>query len=70
MFLLATSDGARGAITVLKMAHDRISKGGQLDIPSFSLPNFYQNFDSKIGLIDQKMEIEFNARIKSFSKNL
>ena len=24
MFLLATSDGARGAITVLKMAHDRI----------------------------------------------
>ena len=70
MFLLATSDGARGAITVLKMAHDRISKGGQLDIPSFSLPNFYQNFDSKVGLIDGKMKIEFNARIKSFSINL
>jgi NAD(P)H-dependent FMN reductase len=70
MFLLATSDGARGAITVLKMAHNRISKGGQLNIPSFSLPSFYQNFDSKIGLLDQKMKIEFNARIKSFSKNL
>jgi chromate reductase len=70
MFLIATSDGARGAITVLKMAHDRISKGGQLDIPRFSLPNFSQNFDPKIGIIDKKMKIEFNSFIKSFSKNL
>ena len=70
MFLLATSDGARGAITVLKMAHDRISKGGQLNIPSFSLPNFYQNFDSKVGLIDEKMKVEFNLRIKKKKKNL
>jgi NAD(P)H-dependent FMN reductase len=70
MFLLATSDGARGAITVLKMAHDRISKGGQLDIPSFSLPNFSQNFDSKLGIIDENLKIEFNSFIKSFSKNL
>ena len=70
MFLLATSDGARGAITVLKMAHDRISKGGQLDIPSFSLPNFSQNFNSKLGIIDENLKIEFNSFIKSFSKNL
>jgi len=70
MFLLATSDGARGAITVLKTAHDRISKGGQLDIPRFSLPNFSQNFDCKLGIIDEKLEIEFNSFIKLFSKNL
>jgi chromate reductase len=70
MFLLATSDGARGAITVLKMAHDRISKGGQLDIPRFSLPNFSQNFDCKLGIIDKKLKIEFNSFIKLFCKNL
>ena len=70
MFLLATSDGARGANTVLKMAHDRISKGGQLDIPSFSLPNFSQNFDNKLGIMDENLKIEFNSFIKSFSEIL
>jgi NAD(P)H-dependent FMN reductase len=70
MFLLATSDGARGAITVLKVAHDRISKGGQLYIPSYSLPNFSQNFDDKLGIIDENLKIEFNSLIKSFSKIL
>jgi|TARA_B110000902_G_scaffold177088_1_gene200826 NAD(P)H-dependent FMN reductase len=70
MFLLATSDGARGAITVLKVAHDRISKGGQLYIPSYSLPNFSQNFDDKLGIIDENLKIEFNSLIKSFSEIL
>tara|TARA_B110000858_G_scaffold154663_1_gene176505 strand:- start:72 stop:605 length:534 start_codon:yes stop_codon:yes gene_type:complete len=70
MFLLATSDGARGAITVLKVAHDRISKGGQLYIPSYSLPNFSQNFDEKLGIIDENLKIEFNSLIKSFSEIL
>ena len=70
MFLLATSDGARGANTVLKMAHDRISKGGQLDIPSFSFPNFSQNFDNKQGIMDENLKIKFNSFIKSFSEIL
>ena len=70
MFLLATSDGARGAITVLKVAHDRISKGGQLYIPSYSLPNFSKNFDDKLGIIDENLKIEFNSLIKSFSEIL
>ena len=70
MFLIATSDGARGAITVLKVAHDSISKGGQLYIPSYSLPNFSQNFDDKLGIIDENLKIEFNSLIKSFSKIL
>ena len=70
MFLLATSDGARGANTVLKIAHDRISKGGQLDIPSFSFPNFSQNFDNKLGIMDEHLKIEFNSFIKSFSEIL
>lgn len=70
MFLMATSDGSRGAITVLKMAHDRISKGGQLDIPSFSLPDFLQNFDSKLGIINIDLKNEFNSCIKSFEKKI
>ena len=44
MFLLATSNGDRGAITVLEIAHSRISRGNPFEIPIFSLPNFNKNF--------------------------
>ena len=37
MFLLATSNGDRGAITVLEIAHSRISRGNPYEIPDGSL---------------------------------
>ena len=64
LFLIATSDGSRGAITVLKMAHQRISKGGQIDIPIFSLPDFTKNFDPKLGITNLDLKDEFNSCIK------
>ena len=70
LFLMATSDGARGAITVLKMAHDRISKGGQIDIPIFSLPDFTKNFDSKLGVINPDLKNKFNSCIELFEKKI
>tara|TARA_B100000768_G_C11278279_1_gene377097 strand:- start:752 stop:1285 length:534 start_codon:yes stop_codon:yes gene_type:complete len=70
MFLMATSDGSRGAITVLKMAHNRISKGGQIDIPSFSLPDFIKNFDAELGITNVNLKNEFDSCIKSFEKKL
>ena len=70
MFLMATSDGSRGGITVLKMAHDRISKGGQLDIPIFSLPDFLKNFDPELGITNVNLKNEFDSCIKSFEKKL
>ena len=70
MFLMATSDGSRGAITVLKMAHNRISKGGQIDIPSFSLPDFIKNFDAESGITNVNLKNEFDSCIKSFEKKL
>ena len=70
LFLIATSDGSRGAITVLKMAHQRISKGGQIDIPIFSLPDFTKNFDPKLGITNLDLKDEFNSCIKLFEKNI
>ena len=45
MFLMATSDGSRGAKLVLEIAYNRISRGNPFNIPKFSLPNFYDNFN-------------------------
>jgi len=70
MFLMATSDGSRGAITVLKMAHDRISKGGKIDMPSFSLPDYLKNFDPKLGILNLDLKNEFDSCIESFEKKL
>ena len=70
LFLISTSDGSRGAITVLKMAHQRISKGGQIDIPIFSLPDFTKNFDPKLGITNLDLKDEFNSCIKLFEKNI
>ena len=50
MFLLATSNGDRGAKNVLEIAYSRISRGNPYQIPTFSLPNFEKNFDAKKGI--------------------
>ena len=70
MFILATSAGSRGAISVLKTAYDRISRENPNFIPKFSLPNFYQNFDHKLGIINMDLEKEFTACLNLFEKNL
>ncbi len=70
MFLLSTSDGSRGGISVLEIAHNRISRGNPNFIPKFSLPNFYQNFNHKTGITDQKLKKEFDKSIQIFEKNI
>ncbi len=70
MFLLSTSDGSRGGISVLNIAHNRISRNNPNFIPRFSLPNFYENFDSKTGIIDPALKKEFDESIKVFEKNI
>ena len=70
MFLLSTSDGSRGGISVLNIAHNRISRNNPNFIPRFSLPNFYENFDSKTGITDPALKKEFDESIKVFEKNI
>ena len=45
MLLLATSPGARGGNTVLEIAKNRFPFQGAIVKGSFSLPNFYENFE-------------------------
>lgn len=70
MFLLSTSDGSRGGISVLKTAYERISRGNPNSIPIFSLPDFYENFDMETGIINSILKKEFNSSLSIFIKNL
>ena len=70
MFLLSTSDGDRGAKTVLQIAHNRMSFGNPHKIPTFSLPNFKKNFDKNKGIINKKLNQDFLKSLKIFTSNL
>ena len=70
MFLLATSNGDRGAITVLEIAHSRISRGIPFEIPILSLPNFNKNFHIDKGILDEELDIKFRKSLKIFISNI
>ena len=70
MFLLSTSDGDRGAKTVLQIAYNRMSFGNPHKIPTFSLPNFKKNFDKNNGILDIDLNYEFQNALKVFISNL
>ena len=66
MLLLATNDGDRGAKTVLEQAHNRIARKNPYEVPSFSLPNFPVNFDENKGILDSKLEFQFQNALSVF----
>lgn len=55
MVLLATSPGGRGGLGVLEAALDRFPRHGANIVGSFSLPSFYDNFDSEKGITDPEL---------------
>ena len=67
---LATSNGARGAKTVLEIAHARISLENNNQIPIFSLPKYKENFDQERGITDRELMDKFESSLKIFIKNL
>ena len=66
ILLLSTSTGARGGKTVLDTAHSRFSRNYKFKIPFFSLPNFNNNFDSAEGIIDIRLNQDFQAVLIDF----
>ena len=70
MFLLATSIGARGAKTVLEIAHARFSLENSNEIPIFSLPKYNENFHKVRGITDRELLDKFENSLEIFNKNL
>ena len=66
ILLLSTSTGARGGKTVLDTAHSRFSRNYKFKIPFFSLPNFNNNFDLEEGIIDTRLNQDFQAVLIDF----
>ncbi len=64
MFLLATSNGKMGAITVLNSAIARFPYNGGKVIAHFSLPNFSQNFDENKGIMNEELNTLFQKEIE------
>jgi len=61
MLLMATSPGARGGKSVLEIAENNLPRYGANIKAVFSLPLFYENFDSEIGRISNS---EYNNLLK------
>jgi chromate reductase, NAD(P)H dehydrogenase (quinone) len=66
MLLMATSPGARGGATVLESAKILFPFSGADVKATFSLPNFYQNFDFEKGITN----IELLEDLKAIINNL
>lgn len=56
MLLLATSPGARGGATVLDIASKRFPFQGAEVKGTFSLPTFFENFDTVHGIINTELK--------------
>ncbi len=70
MFLMATSEGLKGASSVLQMAYNRISRGNPNQIPYFSLPNFSDNFNQKTGIKNKDLNKKFIDSLSIFVDSL
>jgi len=65
MFLMATSPGARGGVTVLESAKATFPYLGGKVVGDFSLPTFYDNFTPN-GLKNDQLNEILNQKIKKF----
>jgi len=69
MLLLATSPGARGGKTILKLAKEYFPHLGGNIVADFSLPSFYDNF-AKNEISDNQLDENLNQKILLFEQKL
>lgn len=63
VFLLSTSPGARGGLSVMGHALDRFPRHGAVIIGSFSLPNFNENFSLDKGVMHEQLALEYRSTL-------
>lgn len=70
LMLLSTSDGRRGAMSVLETAKTRFPFHGAEIIGSFSLPQFYNNFNPESGIVNAELKEVFEKVIEEVKEKL
>lgn len=68
VFLMATSPGARGGLSVLEAALNRFPRHGAEIVGSYLLPSFYSNFDTENGIIDSELLDSLNKKLNAIQK--
>lgn len=70
MLLLSTSPGRRGAASVFDFAIKHFPHMGGNIVASFKLPSFYENFNSEVGITDEKLNRDFQNEVQKFERVL
>lgn len=69
MLLLSTSPGPRGGLGALEAAKVRFPIHGAKILAHFSLPKFYENFDTKAGITNTELKNSFSEAIEVMQSN-
>jgi NAD(P)H-dependent FMN reductase len=64
VFLMATSNGARGGQSVLEIATQRLPRDGAEVLETFSLPEFSKNFEPGKGIINPLLRSQLEAKVR------
>lgn len=70
MLLMATSPGARGGATVLESAKMLFPYSGANVIATFSLPEFYKNFDFQQGITNEELLVDLKTIVKQIQSQI
>lgn len=70
VFLLATSQGARGAQSVLDIATARLPYDGAEVLETFSLPEFDKNFEEGKGVTNILFRSQLEAKVRKTKRQL
>lgn len=64
VFLMATSNGARGGQSVLSIASQRLPWDGAEVLETFSLPEFSKNFEEGKGVVNPLLRSQLEAKVR------
>ena len=70
VFLLSTSEGGRGAKSVLEIAESRMPRDGASVLDTFSLPEFSKNFQQGKGIITPALRSQLESKVRNTKKRM
>jgi len=70
IFLMATSPGARGGVSVIEIAKNRFPFNGGKIIDTFSLPTFQDTFKENEGITNPTLQEELENKVKIILQDL
>lgn len=70
VFIMATSPGRRGGQSVLDIATARLPFDGAEILETFSLPEFYQNFEEGKGVTNMLLRSQLEAKVRKTKRVL